>query len=103
LTPYYLVLPTILVILIGAFLPILNSLWLSFLNKPPGTGAEFIGLSNYIQIIGSSGFRSSLSTTLIFTLIAVTLETIFGLGIALLLNDTFRGRGLVRAAILVPW
>ena len=103
LTPYYLVLPTVLVILIGAFLPILNSFWLSFLNQPPGTGAEFIGLSNYIQIIASSGFRSSLSTTLIFTLIAVTLETIFGLGIALLLHDTFRGRGLVRAAILVPW
>jgi len=60
-------------------------------------------LSNYIQLITNSQFRSSLSTTLIFTLIAVTLETIFGLGIALLLNETFPGRGLVRAAILVPW
>src|SRR5947209_8164352 len=103
LTPYYLVLPTLFVILIGAFLPILNSIWLSFLNSPPGPGAAFIGLSNYIQIIASSGFRSSLSTTLIFTLIAVTLETIFGLGIALLLHATFPGRGLLRAAILVPW
>jgi trehalose/maltose transport system permease protein len=103
LTPYYLVLPTVFVILIGAFFPILNSFWLSFLDRPPGSGAEFIGLSNYIQIITSSQFRSSVSTTLIFTLIAVTLETIFGFGIALLLNDTFRGRGLVRAAILVPW
>jgi ABC-type sugar transport system permease subunit len=103
LTPYYLVLPTVFVTLAGVFLPILISLWFSFLDRPPGHGAEFIGLSNYIQLIASGEFRSSLSTTLIFTLIAVTLETIFGLGIALLLNDMFPGRGLVRAAILVPW
>ncbi len=102
LTPYYLVLPTVFVTLAGAFFPILYSLWLSFLNRPPGPSAEFIGWSNYLQIIASSEFRSSLSTTLIFTLIAVTLETIFGLGIALLLNATFPGRGLVRAAILLP-
>ena len=103
LTPYYLVLPVVLVTLIGLILPILISLWLSFLNRIPGPGTQFIGLSNYIQLIANSQFRSSLSTTLIFTLIAVTLETIFGLGIALLLNETFPGRGLVRAAILVPW
>src|SRR5437773_7687849 len=103
LTPYFLVLPTVVVALTGLFLPILYSLWLSFLDRPPGPNAEFIGLSNYTQLITNSGFRSSLSTTLIFTLIAVTLETIFGLGIALLLNDTFPGRGLVRASILVPW
>jgi trehalose/maltose transport system permease protein len=102
LTPYFLILPAIFVTLAGAFFPILYSLWLSFLDRPPGQSAEFIGLSNYIQLIASSGFRSSLSTTLIFTFIAVTLETIFGLGIALLLNNTFPGRGLVRATILVP-
>src|SRR5436305_3706558 len=104
LTPYFLVLPVVLVTLLGLFLPILISLWLSFFDGPPGTSnVEFIGLSNYIQLITNSQFRSSLSTTLIFTFIAVTLETIFGLGIALLLNGTFPGRGLVRAAILVPW
>jgi ABC-type sugar transport system permease subunit len=103
-TPYFLVLPVVLVTLLGLFLPILISLWLSFFDGPPGTSnVEFIGLSNYIQLITNSQFRSSLSTTLIFTFIAVTLETIFGLGIALLLNGTFPGRGLVRAAILVPW
>src|SRR5215467_460688 len=78
LTPYYLVLPAVLVTLIGLFLPILISLWLSFLDRIPGTsGVEFIGLSNYIQLIANSQFRSSLSTTLVFTLVAVTLETIF--------------------------
>jgi ABC-type sugar transport system permease subunit len=103
LTPYYLVLPAVFVTLVGLIIPISYSLWLSFLNKPPGPNVEFIGLSNYTQLITNSGFRSSLSTTLIFTLIAVTLETIFGLGIAFLLKQTFRGRGVLRAAILIPF
>ncbi len=102
-TPYYLVLPTVLVTLAVAFYPIINSFWLSLLDNPLSPSAKLIGLSNFVQIFASSDFRSSISTTLIFTIIAVTLETIFGLGIALLINDTFPGRGLVRASILVPW
>ena len=101
--PYFLVLPAVLVTLAVAVFPILNSLWLSTLNSPPGPSAELVGLSNYGQLIASSDFRSSIGTTLTFTLISVTLETIFGHGIALLINDTFPGRGLVRASILVPW
>src|SRR6266852_6149354 len=101
--PYFLVLPTVLVILGFAVFPILYSLWLSLLDNPLSPRINFVGLSNYVRLFGSSEFRSSIGTTLIFTIIAVTLETIFGLGIALLINDTFPGRGLVRAAILVPW
>jgi ABC-type sugar transport system permease subunit len=102
-TPYFLVLPTIIVILAVAAYPILNSIWLSFLDNPLSPSASIVGLSNYVQIFGSSEFRTAISTTFIFTIIAVALETIFGLGIALLINATFPGRGLVRAAILVPW
>src|SRR5438067_5229305 len=83
--PYFLVLPTVLVALAVAVSPILNSLWFSVLDSPPGPSAGFIGWSNYVQLVTSSEFRSSINTTLIFTTIAVTLETIFGLGIALLL------------------
>jgi ABC-type sugar transport system permease subunit len=101
--PYFLVLPTVLVTLAVTVFPILYSLWLSLFDDPPGPSAGFIGLSNYLQLFGNSEFRSSISTTLIFTTIAVTLETIFGLGIALLINGTFPGRSLVRASILVPW
>jgi ABC-type sugar transport system permease subunit len=102
-TPYILVLPTILVILAVAAYPLLNNIWLSFLNNPLSPSASFIGLSNYAQVLGSSEFRTAVFTTFGFTIIAVALETIFGLGIALLINQTFPGRGLVRAAILVPW
>jgi len=102
-TPYFLVLPTVLVILAFAVYPILYSLWLSLLDNPLSPSANLVGLNNYVRLFASSEFRSSIGTTLIFTIIGVTLETIFGLGIALLINDTFPGRGLVRAAVLVPW
>jgi ABC-type sugar transport system permease subunit len=103
LMPYFLVLPTVIVILVVAVIPILNSFWLSSFDSPPIPGTVFIGLRNYFELFASSDFRSAIGTTLTFTLVAVTLEAIFGLGIALLINDMFPGRSLVRAAILVPW
>jgi ABC-type sugar transport system permease subunit len=102
-TPYFLVLPTVLVFLAVVVYPILNAFWFSSLNAPPGPSTAFVGWSNYVRLLASSDFHSAISTTLIFTMISVTLETIFGLGIALLLNDTFPGRSLVQASILVPF
>ncbi|HET8851879.1 MAG TPA: sugar ABC transporter permease, partial [Ktedonobacteraceae bacterium] len=101
--PYFLVLPTVAVILAVAAYPILNSLWQSLLDNPLSTAPSFVGLRNFVQLVGSSEFRGSIVTTFSFTIISVALETIFGLGIALLINGTFPGRGLVRASILVPW
>ena len=101
--PYFLVLPTVILILGVAAYPILNSLWESLLDNPLSPVANVVGLRNFVQLFGSSEFRSSVGTTLIFTIISVALETILGLGIALLINGTFPGRGLVRASILVPW
>src|SRR5437764_9449707 len=94
LAPYFLVLPTIIVILAVAAYPILNSIWLSFLDNPLSPVANFFGLRNFAQLFGDSTFRGSIGVTFVFTIIAVTLETIFGLGIALLINGTFPGRGL---------
>src|SRR2546426_11240145 len=102
-TPYFLVLPTVLVILAVAAYPILNSIWLSLLDNPLSPVANLVGLRNFVQLFGNSEFRGSIGTTFIFTIISVALETVFGLGIALLINGTFPGRGLVRASILVPW
>jgi ABC-type sugar transport system permease subunit len=102
-TPYFLVLPTVLVILAVAAYPILNSIWLSLLDNPLSPVANLVGLRNFVQLFGNSEFRGSIGTTFIFTIISVALETILGLGIAILINGTFPGRGLVRASILVPW
>src|SRR5262249_15492466 len=103
LVPYFLVLPTVVLILAVAAYPILNSIWLSFLDNPLSPVAQFAGLRNYGLLLRDSTFHSSIGVTFIFTIISVALETIFGLGIALLINGTFPGRGLVRTSILVPW
>lgn len=102
--PYVLVLPTFLLILAVAVYPILDSIFLSFTNNPlAATGGTFAGFANYVAAWNDSAFRTSTATTLIFSIFSVALETVLGLGIALLINKAFPGRGLVRAAILVPW
>src|SRR3712207_7254724 len=62
-----------------------------------------LGLENYVEMFQDPDFRVGLTNTVIFTVVSVALEFIIGLGIALAVNRAFRGRGLVRAAILVPW
>ncbi len=103
LTPYFLVLPTIIVILAVAAYPIINSFWLSLLESPLSPSTHLVGLSNYGQLFANSEFRNSIGTTFVFTIVSVILETLFGLGIAILINGVYPGRGLVRASILVPW
>ncbi len=102
-SPYLLVLPTVIMILAVAAYPIINSIWLSMLDNPLSPNAQFVGLSNYAHLFSNSEFTTSIGTTVIFTIISVALETIFGLGVALLINGTYPGRSLVRASILVPW
>src|SRR5579859_43546 len=102
-TPYFLVLPTVLAILAVAAYPIINSLWLSLLDNPLSPSAKVIGLGNFAQLFASNEFINAIGVTFTFTIISVALETLLGLAIALLINGTFPGRGLVRASILVPW
>ncbi|GLV54544.1 ABC transporter permease [Dictyobacter sp. S3.2.2.5] len=101
--PYILVLPTILLILVIAVYPMLDSLRISILDNPFIGSPAVVGLANYTRVLGDSEFRTATLNTVIFTVVSVALETFFGLLVALLINKTFPGRGLVRAAILVPW
>jgi ABC-type sugar transport system permease subunit len=103
-TAYYMVLPTLLVILGVAFYPIAVSLFNSFrLSLPGQPGGEWAGLQNYVYLFRDSPFQAALVNTVVFTVVSVALEFAIGLAIALAINRAFQGRGLVRAAILVPW
>ncbi len=102
--PYFLVAPTIIIIALVAVYPIIDSIRLSFLNNPLlPNGSTFVGLKNYIQVIGDPAFRSSFGLTVVFSVISVALETLVGFAVALLMNQVFPGRGLVRTAILIPF
>ena len=101
--PYFLVIPTLLVICLVAIYPIIDSLYLSVLDNPFIANPNNVGLANYVRDLGDAQFMSSVQITLIFSVISVAVETVLGLGLAMLMNQTFRGRGLLRAVILVPW
>jgi multiple sugar transport system permease protein len=97
--------PALIAIFLLAGYPILHSLWLSLhkynLKRPQRF--EFIGLDNYLTILQSPEFWSSLGITIKFLLMVVSLVIVLGVAIALLLNESFPGRGFVRTLILLPW
>jgi ABC-type sugar transport system permease subunit len=105
---YLLLAPAMIAILGLALLPILRTVWISLttlkLNEP-GLGQPFVGLQNYVDLLQDSEGRllASLANTLNFTVISVSLELVLGVLIALLIHREFVGRGMVRAAVLVPW
>jgi len=64
---------------------------------------EFVGLSNYGDVLTSSTWWSDVATTLIITVVSVSLELVLGMAIALVMHRAIFGRGPVRAAILIPY
>lgn len=102
---YLLNAPALVAIFLLAGYPIVYSAWISLhkynLKRP--LRFEFIGLDNFVAIVESSEFWSSLWITMQFLVMVVSLVIVLGVAIALLLNESFPGRGFVRTLILLPW
>ncbi|MEN8265256.1 MAG: sugar ABC transporter permease [Nitrospirota bacterium] len=98
--------PCFLFVALFAFYPILYSFYLS-LHKIilglPSLGQPFVWLENYRELLYDRIALHSLTNTLVFVLTSTFFEILLGLVIALVINRHFRGRGIVRAAILIPW
>ena len=97
--------PAMVVIVLVAAYPIGYAVWLSLTEyslRTPGKW-RFAGFDNYTEAFGSSEFWEAVRTTFLFTGISVTLELVIGLGMALAMHAAFRGRGLLRTVVLVPW
>ncbi|SEC61226.1 sugar ABC transporter permease [Paenibacillus sp. GP183] len=106
LLAYTLTAPSLLTIGLFALYPILSSVWLSlheFKLNMPFLGKPFVGFQQYATLSTDVRFWASLWNTVYFTFFSVLLELILGFAIAILINRSFRGRGIVRAAVLVPW
>ena len=102
---YLLNAPALLAIFVLAGYPIVYSAWVSlhkFNLKRPNV-FRFIGLDNYSEILKSPEFWSALWITVQFTVMVVALVAILGVLVALLLNQSFPGRGVLRTLILLPW
>ncbi|MGH3086026.1 MAG: carbohydrate ABC transporter permease [Rubrobacteraceae bacterium] len=102
-TAYLMVLPTLFIIVTVAFFPILYAVILSLTQSTVTGIGPFVGFENYAAMLQNDAFIEGLYNTIIFTVVSVLFEFVIGLAIALAINRAFRGRGLVRAAVLVPW
>ncbi len=101
--------PTLLIVGVVFVWPVLYSLWLSFnrYNLDVSPTPSFAWLHNYALIFTDPLYRADvLSTTgrtVLFTVISVPIELVFGLAFALLLNEEFRGRNIFRSVMIVPY
>jgi ABC-type sugar transport system permease subunit len=103
---WLLVAPALAVTAAVALFPLGWTVWESLHRhdlRLPWLGRPFVGLANYAEILGDGRFWGAMLHTVFFTAVSVALELGLGLFLALALNRAFRGRGLVRAAVLIPW
>jgi trehalose/maltose transport system permease protein len=139
-----LLLPTVIVLMIVAFYPLIRTVTASFTDEPfakPDQPVNNVGLRNYQQLLGITiaefpqdkrlsevvprgyerlatfditgtryvlaaddrDFINSVRNTVVYTIFSVALELFLGLGVALVVNARFRGRGVMRAVMLIPW
>ncbi len=98
------VLPSLFIIGLVAVFPVLYVFYLSLHRKVLTFNiSDFTGLKNYAYLLSDGRFWNALGNTVYFTALSVTLELSLGLSVAVLLNRTFKGKGLMRAVVLIPW
>jgi multiple sugar transport system permease protein len=100
--------PSMILIAVVAAYPIIYAVWLSlheYSVRVAGLSrwAGPVGLKNYQTALQSSEWWAAFRHTLIFTVTSVSLELLIGLGMALAMHAAFRGQGLLRTTVLVPW
>ncbi|CDM93038.1 MAG: sugar ABC transporter permease [Limnospira sp. PMC 1291.21] len=105
LTGWILIAPALIILGFVFIYPIGRAFWLSLFTNNLGTQLQpiFAGLSNYQRLIGDGRFWQTMWNTSVFTIISIFLELVIGMGIALVLNQAFFGRGFVRTSSLIPW
>lgn len=106
--------PTLVVLALVVLFPIISALRESLFQSGQHLdangfvvqGSQWVGLQNYADIFrGDTGHRfwNAFYNTTFFTVVCVVLETVLGVAMALVMHKAFKGRGIVRASILVPW
>lgn len=104
LEPYYLLAPALILTVTILLFPLVYSFYVSFLayslSRPNDT--PFVGLDNYVAMLGQPGFALALWNTVVFTVGSVAVQFLLGLGFALLMNREFKGQGFVRTCLMLP-
>jgi len=101
---WLLVLPAAALIAALSLYPVAYGIWLSFFSKHSFfPEQQFIGLGNYAAVLADEEFWRALKLGLIYSLSTIMLQLVLGTAAALLLNESFPGRGLVRAVSIFPY
>jgi multiple sugar transport system permease protein len=104
LTGYLTIAPAFILILGLTLYPVAYSIWLSLLEKHSFFPQErFVGLENYFYLWKDSEFWSSLWLGTVYSIWTILFQVVLGVAAALILNETFMGRGLVRGVVLFPY
>lgn len=100
---YLLVLPAVVLILTLVAYPFVLAVYWSLTDKVVGRPPHFVGLRNFIELFQSAIFLRTARNSFVYTFSAVSLKFILGMGMALVLNQKFRGRNFLRGLYLLPW
>jgi ABC-type sugar transport system permease subunit len=102
---YLFVAPSVVMMVLLMIVPLIAAIWLGmhYITFRNVTSPEWVGLENYIFMLNDSGFWNALRFTLIYVVVTVPLHILIGLGIALLLDQVRRFRGIYIAATLLPF
>jgi trehalose/maltose transport system permease protein len=103
---WLLLLPALAVVAFVAIYPLGRTVYQSFTNQEFLAGitpTKWVGTANYHQLIHDTIFKDTIVLTIKFTAITVSFEFLLGLIVALVVNSSFKGRGVMRAVMLVPW
>jgi multiple sugar transport system permease protein len=101
-----LLIPAGIVLVVIIAYPVVRAIWLSLYSDARFGTSVFVGFRNYIRAFvgtGADTFWPAFWFTTLLTLITMAFELVIGFSMALIMNKAFRGRGLVRASVLVPW
>ena len=103
--PYFLIGPAVAYLVIFQGYPLLQEVWLSMTktNLLSPNRNEFIGADNFVKIFTDPRFMNTLTITVIYVIVCVLGIVLVGLGVALLMDRDFPGRGAARSLIIIPW
>lgn len=105
---YLLIAPAIFAILLLSVYPLLQGIWISLLNydmtkaNAPNFGT-FAGLKNYLVVFANSKYRNAVMNSVVWTLVNIVIQLALAMGVALILNEKLKGRGVFRTMALLPW
>lgn len=98
--------PMLIVMFLLTAWPLARTLWLSFTDTAlvgNGDATNYLWLDNYLYALTDPDFRAAFARTLYFTVVSVAIEGVIGVLVALLLNQKFVGRNILRVLVILPW